>query len=251
MEPNTATDVAVDDSSTGDTIVIDTGSSLTKVGYSGEDSPRARFATVVGANTEKGAANLNASSVSSDPVGDDDKLYYAGDAVFEDKERRQKLALTKPVHRTVVQDWDALENLWEWSFTEELNVDPESFPVLLMDSVLEPKKSREMMAKIMFEKFNVKSFYVASEAVLSLFSSGVTSGLVLECGDEISRAVPIFEGFALRHAVSTSRLASRNAYGHFGKALQVFIDFIVYACTVTFQKGPCVESFLLYTASTD
>ncbi len=46
----------------------------------------------------------------------------------------------------------------------------------------------------MFEKFNVKSFYVATEAVLSLFSTGVTSGVIAECGDEVSRAVPVFEG---------------------------------------------------------
>ena len=90
-----------------------------------------------------------------------------------------------------------------------------------MDSVLEHKKSREMMAKIMFEKFNVKSFYVATEAVLSLFSSGVTSGIAVECGEEVVRSLPVFEGFALRHAFSSTRVASRNVYAHFGKGLQV------------------------------
>ena len=77
------------------------------------------------------------------------------------------------------------------------------------------------MAKIMFEKFNVKSFYVATEAVLSLFSSGVTSGIAVECGEEVVRSLPVFEGFALRHAFSSTRVASRNIYAHFGKGLQV------------------------------
>jgi actin len=221
-----------DDAAPTDAIVIDMGSAVTKVGFSGEDSPRTRFTTVVGHNTEKLEADLTgrvrATHVGGGgggrghgppEVGDgEEKMFYAGDSVLA---RRETLIMSKPVQRTVVHDWDALEKLWDWCFAEELNVDPEAFPVLVMDSVLENKKARETMAKIMFEKFNVKSFYVATDAVLSLFSSGVTSGLVLESGDEVSRAVPVFEGFPLRHAATSTRLASRNVYAHFGRALQV------------------------------
>jgi actin-related protein len=206
---------SVDEATSSDAIVIDVGSTVSKVGFSGEDSPRSRFTTVIGLNTENVEADL------TNPTGDipeqDERTFYGGESVLS---RRKSLNLTKPKQKTVIHDWDALEKLWEWSFAEELNVDPEAFPVLVMDSVLENKKSRETMAKIMFEKFNVKSFYIATEAVLSLFSSGVTSGLILESGDEVSRAVPVFEGYPLRHAVSSTRVASRNVYASFGRALQ-------------------------------
>ena len=50
-----------DESSVTDAIVFDIGSSMTKVGFSGEDSPRARYTSVVGLNTEKLDADLNSS----------------------------------------------------------------------------------------------------------------------------------------------------------------------------------------------
>lgn len=47
----------------------------------------------------------------------------------------------------------------------------------------------------MFETFNVPSFYVSIQAVLSLYSSGRTTGLVLDSGDGVTHCVPIFEGY--------------------------------------------------------
>ena len=53
----------------------------------------------------------------------------------------------------------------------------------------------------MFEKFKVDSLCLINTAVLSLFSTGKTSGVVVECGEGVSYTVPIFEGYALPHAV--------------------------------------------------
>lgn len=119
-----------DDASVTDTIVIDVGSCLTKLGFSGEDSPRTSFTSAIGVNTEKLQVDLNASIASAGDGADaeSDRFYFAGDALVE---RRDSVNVTRPVTRAVVQDWDALERIWEWSFSEELNVDPEAFPVLV------------------------------------------------------------------------------------------------------------------------
>ena len=54
------------------------------------------------------------------------------------------------------------------------------------------------MTEIMFETFDVPALYLANQAVLSLYSSGGrTTGLVLDSGDGITNAVPIFEGYPL------------------------------------------------------
>lgn len=73
-----------------------------------------------------------------------------------------------------------------------------------------PKKSREMLIEIMFEKFQVSSFYVAMQQVLSLYSTGKTTGVVLNSGYGMTSAVPIFEGFALSHAIQKINLGGKQ-----------------------------------------
>jgi len=66
------------------------------------------------------------------------------------------------------------------------------------------------MAEIFFESFNVPALYVSVQAVLSLYSSGRTTGVVLDIGDGVSHSVPIYEGFALPHSITRSDIAGRD-----------------------------------------
>jgi centractin len=70
---------------------------------------------------------------------------------------------------------------------------------LLTEAPLNPLTNREKAAEIFFETFNVPALYIQMQAVLSLYSSGRTTGVVLDSGDGVSHVVPIYEGFAVEH----------------------------------------------------
>jgi len=66
---------------------------------------------------------------------------------------------------------------------------------------LNPKLNREKMTEIMFDTFNVPSIFISIQAVLSLYSSGSTTGVVIDSGAGVTNTVPIYEGYALPHAI--------------------------------------------------
>merc|ERR1719263_2167626 len=72
----------------------------------------------------------------------------------------------------------------------------------------------------MFETFNVRRFYVAIQAVLSLYASGRTTGVVVDCGDGVSHTVPIYEGYSMPHAIQRINLAGRDLTDYICKILQ-------------------------------
>merc|ERR1719362_608836 len=135
------------------------------------------------------------------------KDVYIGD---EARSRQGMLSLKYPIDHGVITSWDDMEKIWDHTFRNELRVEPEEHPILCTEAPLNPKSNREKMITTMFETFNVPSFYVAVQAVLSLYSSGRTTGIVLDCGDGVSHTVPIYEGYCLPHAVHRLDLAGRD-----------------------------------------
>ena len=126
------------------------------------------------------------------------------------QELRGLLSLKYPMKHGIVEDWNDMERIWNHVFTQELKVHPDEHPVLLTEAPLNPLKVREKYAEIFFETFNVPALYISMQAVLSLYASGRTTGVVLDSGDGVSHAVPIYEGFALPHAIMRMDVAGRE-----------------------------------------
>lgn len=108
--------------------------------------------------------------------------------------------------------------------------------MLLTEAPLNPRGNRDVAAQIFFDTFNVPALYTSVQAVLALcvrpvhprslpthlrpiychyrYSSGRTTGIVLDSGDGVTHAVPVFEGFSMPHAIRRVDIAGRDVTDH-------------------------------------
>lgn len=113
-------------------VVIDHGTGFIKAGFSGEDLPRCVIPTVVG--THQIPIDPSQLPLPGVPDANQVKIDYAyGNAAFSQRATHE---LHQPIKRGVIQDFQHMENLWEYIFEHELNLDPKNMNILLTDAPL-------------------------------------------------------------------------------------------------------------------
>ncbi|KAJ3709417.1 actin-related protein [Lentinula raphanica] len=189
-----------DDVLTNQPVVIDNGSGTIKAGFAGQDHPKCFFPSFVGRPKH---VRVLAGALEGD--------VFIGKRA---QEFRGLLKIKYPMEHGIVTDWDDMERIWSWVYAEELGTLSEEHPVLLTEAPLNPRSNRDIAAQIFFDTFNVPALYTSVQAVLSLYSSGRTTGIVLDSGDGVTHAVPVYEGFSMPNAIRRVDVAGRDVTDH-------------------------------------
>ncbi|KAK4934047.1 Centractin [Elasticomyces elasticus] len=177
-------------------IIIDNGSGTIRAGFAGADHPQTFFPSYVGRPKH---VRVLAGAVEGDT--------FIGKKA---QELRGLLKINYPLEHGIVTDWDDMERIWQHVFENELKAISEDHPILLTEAPLNDRKNREIAAEVLFEKFQTPALYMSIQAVLSLYASGRTTGVVLDVGDGVSHAVPVYEGFAIPSAIRRVDIAGRD-----------------------------------------
>jgi len=86
-----------------------------------------------------------------------------------------------------------------------LGVNIKDHPIMFSEIPINPRDLREKTVKFFFEKFGIPAFYLSKAPVLTTFSHGKSSGLVIESGSSGTSIIPITEGYALINSMTMNK----------------------------------------------
>ena len=178
----------------GTPVVIDIGSAYVKIGFAGEPGPRFVFPCITGTEKYKSVmVDVSARSI------------YVGNDVSR---MRGVLKIKHPIERGNIMDWDSYFEILNYIFYSLLRIeDLNQYPVFYCESPFMQRETKEYIARLFFETHRVNSLMMMPTPLLSLFSVGLTTGLVIESGDGLTWIVPIINGTIVQHAVQKLPLA--------------------------------------------
>ncbi|ELP91383.1 actin, putative [Entamoeba invadens IP1] len=190
-------------------VVIDNGSYMTKVGFSGEESPKVEVRTVV-------------AQWKTEILGLDRPSCYVGEKAIEmNKKASNILNMSNPISHGNVSDWEALKLLERMIALIDLRIEPSEYNVFITEHPDATKACREKMAEILLESYPVeyKGLSFGMSPAMSLYASGNTSGVSIDSGDGCTWCVPVYEGVVLREGIRPIKVSGNDMTEYFNKLI--------------------------------
>ncbi|KAK0553642.1 NuA4 histone acetyltransferase subunit [Tilletia horrida] len=197
-------------------IALDLGCASFRVGWAGEDTPRAILPAVVASSSSSSSTNGqdaegDTSMADADPtsagarkkrkrfVGDDASAIFRPDTALESiMDPSTSLLSANPSASSTME---AFTDLAEHALTSILSADPTQHPLIFTEPSHNSRDARESLTEIVFEQLQTPAYYLANQTVLSAFASGKGTALILDIGASHATASPVLDGFVLRKGI--------------------------------------------------
>lgn len=184
-------------------LVFDPGHFSLRVGYAGEDSPKAEVPCSVGTSPD---TSTPAQSMEIDDNNITKKKYHIDTVSLNFPKAGMEVG--NYIKDGMIQDWDMLEEVLDYSYKKIIQSSSELHPVLFSEAPWNKKEKREHLTELMFEKYNCPAFFLVKNAVLAAFANGRSTGLVIDSGASHTSAIPVHDGYVLQHAIVKSPLGA-------------------------------------------
>jgi actin-related protein 2 len=179
-------------------VVCDNGTGFVKCGFAGDNFPAHIFPSIIGRPILRSEEKIQDMELKDIMVGDDVT------------KARDMLETAYPITNGIVQNWEDMTHLYNYTFEERLKIDPSEHKIMLTEAAMNPKKNREKLVECMFETFNFQGVHCSIQAVLTLYAQGLLTGVVVDSGDGVTHIVPVYEGFALPDKIKRLDVAGRH-----------------------------------------
>ena len=186
-------------------IVIDNGSFNIKAGFNGDEIPKISLRNVIGENKDDDGKK----------VGTEKEIIIGEEAL----NKRGMLNIKFPMKRSMIKDWESLEKIWNYIFTNELKVNQKEYNILISQPINNIKENKEKIAEIMFESFNIPGLYLADSTILTLYSAGKFTGMAIDMGDGSTQFSPVFDGHLLEDKFERINIGGKDITKYMRKIL--------------------------------
>ncbi|CAJ0573767.1 unnamed protein product, partial [Mesorhabditis spiculigera] len=174
-------------------IVFDAGSHSFRCGFAGEEFPTSDISSSIGVD-EAVAMETDDTSITKR-----ERKIYIG--TTKNIVPRANCEIKNFMSDGMIEDWDLFEEMMNYAYKDALRTDSSDHPALFSESAWNDKAKREKLTELAFEKYNVPAYFLVNNAVLAAFANGRTSGLIVDSGATQTSAVPVFDGYAVKHAI--------------------------------------------------
>lgn len=170
-------------------IVLDPGSYNSRIGYAGDDFPK-----IV---TESFYATPNEEAMEID--GKPRRIF--GESINVPRPNYD----IKPILKdSVIIDWDAALEQYEYYFKDVMKIDYQEQPILITEPIWTESSYRKTLIENFYENFQFSALYLAKTPSCVSFQQGRPNCLVVDIGHDSISVTPVIDGISLmKHSVRT------------------------------------------------
>ncbi|KAM9243192.1 actin-like protein 8 [Trichechus inunguis] len=184
------------------TIIIDHGSGFLKAGLSGWNEPQMVLPSIV----------------NYIPCRENPGPSYARRRVSLGIDFCHPDTFSYPIERGRVLNWEGVEHIWSFVL-EKHRHEHEDSPVIITENPLREPSDRRKTLEIMFELLDVPSLLLADQLEMSLYASGLLTGVVVDSGYGLTRVKSFHLGLPLPSSCKTLEFAGQDLSAYLFKSL--------------------------------